>query len=208
MSLVHTFGCNSHLQSKTLFSQNLTTLRLPLSLCPQGAISGLRNKQKTLFISAICALNEFTSPPAIPRHLQQQPVMAAGLRDAMLPIESRPLRVHSAWRPTSWSCVIAPPHVRACVRAHGFAATAPLSPVPFHSYKPRSVFIDAVYFVLYQINNKTQTQPEEQRRKVVHSWVGPIYIRSALSALCAWPCMFTIMHLRNNNRNKLTNKRS
>lgn len=160
-----------------------------------------------IYICAWCSQRVHFSPwsgGAIPRHLQRQPVMAAGLCDATLPIQSRPQRVHSAWRPTSRSCVIAPPHMR----VHGFAATAPLSPVPFHSYKPRSVFIDAVYFVLYQINNKTQTRPEEQRRKVVGSWVGPIYIRSALSALCAWPCMFTIMHLRNNNRNKVTNKRS
>lgn len=82
-------------------------------------------------------------------------------------------------------------------------------PGAVHSYKPCSVFIDAVYFVLYQINNKTQTRPEEQKRKVIHSWVEPIYIRrSALGALCSWPCIFAIMHLRNNNRNILTNKRS
>lgn len=203
MSLVHTCVCHSRFQSRTWFSHNPTFVS-------ESSECNFWTEEQTKDLIYICdfvALNEFTLPPAIPRHLQLQPVMAAGLRDAALLIQSPPPRVHSAWQPTSWSCVIAPPQMRACVRALGFAAPAPLSPVPFHSYKPRSVFIDAVYFVLYQINNKTQTRPEEQRRKVVHSWVGPIYIRSALGALCAWPRMFTIMHLRNNNRNKLTNKR-
>lgn len=50
----------------------------------------------------------------------------------------------------------------------GVCPAQPL-PVLVHSYKPCSVFIDAVYFVLYQINNKTQTWPEEQKRKVIHT---------------------------------------
>lgn len=134
----------------------------------------------------------------IPRHLRHSPLMAPGFarrnNSCSESIQPDDPQVGVArWRHRI--CV----HV--CVRM-GWAATAPLSPAPFHSFKPRSVFIDAVYFVLYQINNKTHTRPEERRRKVVHCWVGPKYIRSALSALCAWPCMFTIMHLRNNNRNK------
>lgn len=67
-------------------------------------------------------------------------------------------------RPTNQSCVIAPVRVSVCVCSHCTSF-----PGAVHSYKPCSVFIDAVYFVLYQINNKTQTQPEEQKRKVIHS---------------------------------------
>lgn len=72
---------------------------------------------------------------------------------------------------------------------------SPLWSIP----KPCSVFIDAVYFVHYQINNKTQPWPEEQKRKVIHTWVESIYIRtmSALSILWVPACIFGIMHLCN-----------
>lgn len=131
------------------------------------------NKRSYLYLRLVLSMSSLLDLRRRPRWRwssstpAHQPVIAAGLRAAKPPIQSRPPRVHSAWRPTSWSCVIAPSCMLACVRVREFAATAPLSPVPFHSYKPRSVFIDAVYFVLYQINNKTQTRPEEQRRKVV-----------------------------------------
>lgn len=51
----------------------------------------------------------------------------------------------------------------------------------------------------YQINNKTQPWPEEQKRKVIHTWVESIYIRtlSALSILWVPACIFGIMHLCN-----------
>lgn len=69
---------------------------------------------------------------------------------------------------------------------------------PVHSYKPCSVFIDAVYFVLYQINNTTQTWPEEQKREVIHTWVEPICIRSpsTLHLLCVRVCVNTMLFFR------------
>lgn len=79
--------------------------------------------------------------------------------------------------------------------ASGCCSLSPLWSIP----KPCSVFIDAVYFVHYQINNKTQPWPEEQKRKVIHTWVESIYIRtmSALSILWVPACIFGIMHLCN-----------
>lgn len=181
------------------------------NLYPWGEISGRKTKDKP---SYVCA-----SPPqrsllfsqqvyfSFFLHLRQE-FLALATRDRFThpsssfkgnlrkPIQLSPNQLEL--RDSTGACV------SVCVCSHCTSF-----PGAIHFYKPCSVFIDAVYFVLYQINNKTQTRPEEQKRKVIHSWVKPIYIRrSALGALCAWPCIFAIMHLRNNNRNILTNKRS
>lgn len=78
--------CNSPFQPETtLFSLSRVSQHpcSPLSLCPRGAISGLGNKQKILFISAIGALNEFTS------RLEAATAVAAEFLDASTPTGDR-----------------------------------------------------------------------------------------------------------------------
>lgn len=88
-------------------------------------------------------------------------------------------------KPVAWQ------HQRACVNVCVWL----LHHFPIHSYEPCSVFIDAVYFVPYQINNKAQTWPEEQKEEAIHTWVGSIYIRSLSTVhllcvcMCTWVCV-------------------
>lgn len=179
------------------------------SLYPWGEISGWKTEDKP---SYVCA-----SPPRRSLLFSQRVYFSffPPLKAEFLALATRDRFTHpsSSFEGNLWKPIQLSPNqlelrdsTGACVRVC-VCSRCTSFPGAVHSYKPCSVFIDAVYFVLYQINNKTQTRPEEQKRKVIHSWVEPIYIRrSALGALCAWPCIFAIMLLHNNNRNILTNK--
>lgn len=152
--------CNSRFQPKTtLFSLSRISqphVRLSVFVLGVQFLDWGTNKRSYLYLRLVLSMSSLLDLRRWPRWWRRsstpahQPVIAAGLHAAKPPIQSTPaspfsLTAHQLeLRDSSvvYACM------RACVCVREFAATAPLSPVPFHSYKPRSVFIDAVYFVL------------------------------------------------------------